>query len=167
MFLSLLGLALAGDIDTSKSSIQAVGAKVTGSHDITFDEWSGTLETNDDKLVGVSVTVQTASIRADHPKLTAHLQSPDFFDVEQFPTATFTSTALKKKKGENGATHMLSGDLTMHGVTKAIAVPATVDGASLTTTFVIDRTDFGIVYPGMPDDLIRDDVTLTVKLVGG
>ncbi len=62
MFLSLLGLALAGDIDTDKSSITAVGAKVTGSHDIAFDDWSGSLELKDDKLSGVSVTIQTASI---------------------------------------------------------------------------------------------------------
>lgn len=167
MFLSLLALAFAGDIDTTKSSIQAVGAKVTGSHEIVFDDWSGALELKDDALVGVRVTVQTASIRADQEKLTGHLKSPDFFDVEQFPTATFESTSLRAKRGDNGATHLLSGALTMHGVTRDIAVPATVEGATLTTHFVIDRKDFGIVYPGMPDDLIRDDVVITVKLVGG
>ncbi len=64
----------------------------------------------------------------------------------------------------------MSGTLSMHGVDKAVSFPARITaadgGVEASTEFVIDRKDFGIVYPGMPDDLIRDEVVLTVDLYG-
>ena len=104
----------------------------------------------------IEITIQTESLYADEEKLTKHLKSPDFFDVEKFPTATFKSTAIEKT--DDG--HTITGDLTLHGVTKRVSFPATVtvtDGqVTANSEFSINRKDFGIVYPGMPDDLIRD-----------
>ena len=95
--------------------------------------------------------------------LRKHLKSPDFFDVEKFPTATFKSTAIEKT--DDG--HTITGDLTLHGVTKRVSFPATVtvtDGqVTANSEFSINRNDFGIVYPGMPDDLIRDLVVIKLS----
>jgi polyisoprenoid-binding protein YceI len=96
-----------------------------------------------------------------------HLKSPDFFDVAQFPTATFTSTAIKAG-AEGGATHTVTGTLDLHGVKKSITFPATIavgaDTVSVKSEFAINRKDFNIVYPGKPDDLIKDEVLLKLDI---
>ena len=154
--------------DTDQSSIGFVGAKVTGDHEGAFTEFTGKATLVAGQASAVSFTVQTASVVADAEKLTKHLNSPDFFDVARFPTAIFHSKAIKAG-GEGGATHTISGDLTLHGVTKTITFPATVKvgdgGASGQAEFKINRKDFAIVYPGMPDDLIKDEVLLKLNLV--
>ncbi len=153
--------------DTSK--VEFVGAKVTRSHNGSFSKFSGTIDLVSDKLENSRVTVEidTASISADDDKLTAHLKSPDFFDVAKFPRATFVSTEIKPG-GEGGATHTITGNLEMHGVKKAITFPATIevtsDAVTVKSEFAINRKDFGILYPGMQDDLIRDDVLMKLSI---
>ncbi len=152
-------------ITPANSKVEFVGAKVTRSHDGGFNDFGGTLELADPvEQSQIDITVQTASLFADDPKLTKHLKSPDFFDVEKFPTATFKSTDIKKE----GEGHVISGDLTLHGVTKRISFPATVtlsdSEVKAMSEFSINRKDFGIVYPGMPDDLIRDLVVIKLSL---
>ncbi|MFO0648783.1 MAG: YceI family protein [Polyangiales bacterium] len=70
--------------------------------------------------------------------------------------------------GSNGATHTVTGTLSLHGQSRSITFPATIAvGASEVTArseFVINRRDFGLVYPGMPDNLIRDEVTIRFDL---
>ncbi len=157
-------------VDTSRSRLQALGAKVTASHDIVFDRWEGVMELDGEELTGLEITVQMDSLRANVEKLTGHLKSADFFDVATWPTARFVSSQITPEPGPEGTTHRVSGTLSMHGVDKAISFPARITGADggveASTEFVIDRKDFGIVYPGMPDDLIRDEVVLTVELYG-
>ena len=153
-------------VDTSTSTLHAKAAKVTATHDIVFEDWSGALEMAGQELTGVEVTVQISGLKADQDKLTGHLKSPDFFDAEQFPTASFRSTSIQAKPGPEGATHLVTGTMNMHGVDKELSFPAKLEGAQLSTEFVIDRQDFGIAYPGMPDDLIQDDVLLTIDLRG-
>jgi polyisoprenoid-binding protein YceI len=152
-------------INPSNSKIEFVGAKVTASHPGGFTDFSGALELGDPiEQSAISVTIQTASLYADKEKLTKHLKSPDFFDVERFPTATFRSTGIKKE----GDGHVISGDLTLHGVTRQISFPATVSASEAevraNAEFSIDRQDFAIAYPGMPDDLIRDLVVIKLSL---
>lgn len=105
---------------------------------------------------------------SDDEKLTGHLKSPDFFDVEKFPKASFTSSAIAEKAGDGGVTHEISGELDLHGVKKAITFPAKLKvestAASGEAEFTINRKDFGIVYAGMPDDLIKDEVLLKLSL---
>ena len=60
------------------------------------------------------------SLSTDEAKLTAHLMSPDFFDVRKFPTASFVSTQIRKEQ-RSGTTHVLVGNLTLHGVTCLVA----------------------------------------------
>lgn len=155
-------------IDLAKSSLHIVGAKVTKQHDINARDWAGEVSLDGETVVGLNFTVQMASIEADHPKLTGHLQSDDFFDVANHPTSTFTSAEIKAEAGE-GTTHSVSGDLTLRGATKRISFPANIavaaDGVTGKAEFVINRQDFGVAYPGKPDDLIKDNVALTIDIV--
>ena len=151
------------------SSIEWIGAKVTKSHPGGFKAWKGSLSLVDGKpeQSRLEIQIETSSLYTDDPKLEGHLRSPDFFDVAKFPTATFVSTEIRPG-GDKGATHTVTGNLTLHGVTKSVAFPVTFtqSGQDVTATseFAINRKDFGIVYPGMPDDLIRDDVVIKLKI---
>jgi polyisoprenoid-binding protein YceI len=144
-----------------------VGAKITGDHTGKFSTITGFAVVADGKVQSLEVVAETASVETDAEKLTGHLKSPDFFDVEKFPTATFKATTFAPST-EEGSTHTITGDLTLHGVTKQLTFPATVaitaEGATGKAEFKINRKDFDIVYPGKPDDLIRDEVLLKLDL---
>ena len=165
--------ALTGDIIFT-------GSKVTGSHSCKFSNWSGFAELEDGNAVGGSLAfrVDMSGIVADFEKpndwskkLEGHLKSAEFFDVARFATAEFSSTEITAG-GEGGATHTIAGKLSLHGVTKDVTFPATVavDAAAKTVSgtaeFSINRKDFGIEYPGKPDDLIRDGVVLKIVVKG-
>jgi polyisoprenoid-binding protein YceI len=164
--------AAAGDmwaVDVSKSKIEALGAKVTAQHPVVFKEFTGKVGVSNNTIAQLEFEVKMASLEADHPKLTEHLKAPDFFDIAQFPTATFKSTEVKAGSAEAGMTHTVTGEFSIRGTTKKITFPAkvAVAGTSVdaSTEFVINRKDFGIVYPGKPDDLIKDNVKMTIQLV--
>lgn len=149
------------------SSIEWVGAKVTGDHDGGFEDWTGTAVVRDGVLHGLSFEVDTRSIWSDSDRLTGHLKSDDFFDVEKYPEASFESTGIEEYGGED-ATHRVTGNFTIRGVTKSVTFPATIeiddDAVRASTEFTIERTDFGINYKGQPDDLIREQVLLKIAL---
>ena len=152
---------------SSESTVGFVGAKLTGSHDGGFNAFEGLVSIGDGtpESSSVEVLIDTTSIWADNDKLTGHLKSADFFDVENHPTATFASTAI----AANGdGTYTLTGNLDLRGVTKQISFPATIEitksGFSATAEFALNRMDFGIKYPGKPDDLIRDEVLIKLDL---
>jgi polyisoprenoid-binding protein YceI len=159
------------EINQDNSKLALKGSKVTKTHDIKVNKWAGTIEIPEGKaeLAKVAVEIDMKSIEADEAKLTGHLQSPDFFDTAKFPTATFTTTEIKAG-GDKGATHTITGNFDMHGVKKSITFPATVavaaDKVTVSAEFVINRKDWNIVYPGMPDDLIRDEVVVKLDLAG-
>ena len=148
-------------LDTS--TIGFTGSKVTGSHDGGFKEFSGHFfmaEGGDTPTAG-EFTIQMESTWSDNEKLTGHLKAADFFDVEKFATSTFKLT--KATKTGEGA-YDVSGNLTMHGTEKNITFPVTASRegstASFKAEFDINRKDFGIVYAGKTDDLIRDEVII-------
>ncbi len=100
----------------------------------------------------VDVTIDVKGLNTKQTKRDDHLRSPDFFDVEKFPTATFKSTKIEKA---DGAKLKVTGDLTLHGVTKSVVLDgeltnevtnpfsgAKARGFSGTTT--INRKDFGL-----------------------
>src|SRR6185503_8306340 len=117
----------------------------------------------------VNVTINMASVSTAEEGLTKHLQTPDFFDVAKFPQATFTSTDIKPG-GEKGASHTITGNFQLHGVTKSISFPATIsatgEGVSVESTFAINRKDFGINFAGAADNAIRDNVVMTLHIKG-
>jgi polyisoprenoid-binding protein YceI len=147
--------------DSSKLGLSM--AKITKSHEGSFGKFSGAAVLSGDQVQSVSFSVDTASLQTDAEKLTEHVKSPDFLDVAKFPTATFKSTSIVAKPA-GGATHEVTGELTLHGVTQQITFPATVDITADSVTgraeVPINRQKFGVTYPGMPDDLIKDEVVL-------
>lgn len=156
-------------ITPQNSKIEWVGSKVTGSHNGSFEKFNGEIHfaNGDPAQSHVTITIDTSSIKSDDPKLTEHLKTPDFFDVAKYPEAKFESTAIKAG-GDKGATHTVTGNLTMHGVTKSVTFPATIavtsDVATVDANFAINRKDFGINYAGAADNLIRDDVVMKLQI---
>lgn len=154
-------------LDMAKSTIGFVGAKVTAEHEGKFAKATGSATIDGDTPTKIELTVPVDTLEIEPPDLHKHLLSPDLFDAEAHPEAKFVSSSIKAEAGE-GTTHVVEGDLTLHGVTKTISFPATVQVTDTAATgkaeFKINRKDFGIVYPGMPDDLIKDDVLLKLDL---
>jgi polyisoprenoid-binding protein YceI len=154
-----------------KSKIEFVGAKVTRDHQGKFNEFDGSIEYAAGKPAGVNFDIDLTSIETDDEKLTGHLKTPDFFNVAQYPRATFTSTSLTEAPAgsADGATHTLKGNLTMHGVTKEVTIPVkaqqSAEGVRTTSEFTINRHDWGISYKGMADDLIKDNVLIRLDLL--
>jgi len=149
------------------SSLGFVGSKVTGSHDGGFNSFEGEVlvVAGDPTRSSVNITIDATSLWADNERLTGHLKSADFFEVETYPAASFHSTAIAAV----GDGYTMTGNLTLHGVTKSIAFPAaiTVEENQVTAQaeFAIKRFEFGLEYPGKVDDLIRDDVVIKLNVV--
>ncbi len=161
----------------SSSTVTWTGTKPNGSHTGTFKLTGGELTVSDSKLVGGKITIDVASLTnndlASDPenkaKLEGHLKSPDFFDVAQYPTASFeisnvvpyvADTTNKTEVLLKDATHTITGNLTLKNKTKSISFPAkvTVDAntAAASADFNIDRTEWDMNYkgPGNPQDWI-------------
>ena len=151
-------------LDKSQSKIQFVCAKtdVNVAHTGTFANMAGTFNPQTGQL---AITLDMQSLSTDDAKLTGHLMSPDFFDVRKFPTASFVSTQIRKEQ-RSGTTHVLVGNLTMHGVTQQLAIPCNIfwQGKTLTTSgqVTLKRSAFGITYGA---GQINDDVSLTFHVV--
>ena len=150
----------------SNSSVGFTGSKVTGKHDGGFRQFTGELSVVNGKLANIEnkVVIDTRSIYSDSDRLTGHLKNKDFFDVAKFPTATFETISI-----ETGATNStVTGNLTLHGITKQISFPALVevapDAVSVTSEFFLNRHDFEMKYGGKPDDLVRKEVVLRLKV---
>ncbi len=122
-----------------------------------------TLDTADLTKSSVSITLPLDGLHTGVPKLDEHMKSPDFFDAAKFPNITFKSTKIDKA-GANGL--KVTGDLTIHGVTK----PATLDvkvnkigdnpmmkkaSAGFDATTTIKRSEFGVdkYVPNVSDEI--------------
>jgi polyisoprenoid-binding protein YceI len=129
-----------------------------------FNEIEGSVTTGDDASFRFSV--QAASIDTNNTKRDDHLRGPDFFNAKQFPTISLASTVATV----NDASYVLTGDLTLHGVTNPITVQMNKIGegdglwgnhrVGFETTVTIKRSDFGM---NNMLEMVGDDVTLTVS----
>jgi polyisoprenoid-binding protein YceI len=163
-------------IRNADSKIGFVGSKITRSHDGGFTNFAGNINVADGRIAGTpEIKINLKSIWTDNEKLTGHLKSSDFFDVEKYPVSTFTITSIDTprmfKPGSTELTeerHVVVGNLDLHGVTKSISFPAKIEikdeAVMLHAEFAINRKDFNINYPGKSDDLIRDDVVLKLAM---
>ena len=140
-----------------------------------FTKFDGTIKVDAANISksSVEVSIEAASINTDNADRDKHLKSPDFFDVEKFPTITFTSTSVKEvAKGKLEVT----GDFTLHGVTKRITFPITNAGSqpgmkpgTVVAGFVdgavtINRNDYGIkAYSGA----LGDEVVISLNIEAG
>ncbi|HEX8617297.1 MAG TPA: YceI family protein [Thermoanaerobaculia bacterium] len=121
----------------------------------------------------VEFTIDAASIDTGNANRDKHLRNEDFFDVEKFPTITFKSTAVAKKSENEFA---VTGDLTMHGVTKRVTLPVSFLGfgktargekAGFEIETTVNRKDYGIVWNKSLDEgglLLGEDVKVTINL---
>jgi len=147
-------------------------AKVHGG----FEKISGTLvyDANDVTKSSVNVTLDTASINTHEPQRDAHLKSPDFFDVEKYPTITFKSTRVEK----DGSDLKVIGDLTIHGVTRSVTLEVETPSAEMkdpwgniklgtSATTKIKRKDFGLTWNAALEAggfLVGDDVSINLDI---
>ncbi len=153
--------------DTSKPEEGHYGAVKLKSGEVTVK--NGVLESG--KFVADQTTFESADKNDDaetKAKLDGHLKSPDFLDVEKFPEATFEITAVKALT-EGDYNTEISGNLDFRGVPKNITFKANVaeEGDKVTIKseeFKINRQDFGIVYKGSGDSIIKDDVMLQLDV---
>ena len=182
--------AIAGNVDGSKLSVDSKsstmawkGSKVTGSHVGTVAIQSGSVETDGKTITAATVNIDMKTIACTDAdmndeykgKLVGHLNSPDFFNVAEHGTATFNLSKFEAKKGENGANYLVTGKLTIKGITQVISFPATVsmkDGEVIVEAkVVIDRTKWDIKYgsgsffDSLGDNMIYDDMEIDFRLV--
>jgi len=181
----MLGLAASGFAQTARWEIDPAhsNASFTVRHMMVsnvrgeFTKLNGGIDVvgDDPTTAKVAVTIDAASISTREPKRDAHLRSADFFDVEKFLTITFTSKKVERV-GEGRL--KLVGDLTMHGVTKEIALdveeltPAVKDpGGNLRVgahaTARINRKDFGLLWNRALEAggvLVGDEVAITIDV---
>ncbi|MGA2838502.1 MAG: YceI family protein [Acidimicrobiales bacterium] len=122
-----------------------------------FTEFSGTLELAEDPVDStISVTMQAGSVDTNDENRDNHLRTNDFFDIENHPTWTFTSTAIRPISASEWN---VDGDLTIRGVTKNVTLDATLEGVvkdpygnqrvGFSATTSIDREDFGVSFNGV------------------
>ena len=141
-----------------------------------FDDFSGSITYDEAKPSAASFagTVQIGSIDTGNEKRDGHLKSADFFDAEKFPTMGFASTSVKSTK----AGLEVTGDLTLHGVTKSIVIPVEVLGlgmnpitkkpvAGFSAEFVIARSDFGVNSWVDQAGVLGDEVKITLLIEAG
>lgn len=135
-----------------------------------FNEFEGTLTTENGELVGVEGKIDVGSIDVRDSQLSGHLATADFFDVENYPTGTLRSTEVTKL-GEDR--YRINADLTLRGVTKPVEIEVTTEGPGPGMAGVtlgvegeakINRFDYGIAWDAKLDNgaLV---VAETVKLV--
>jgi len=157
----------------AESKVDFIGSKVTGSHSGGFKSFTAEAVVDPAKktLLDFSATIDMNSTWSDNDNLTGHLKNQDFFDVPKFPSSAFRTTKVAAGGDAKlaGSNTMITGNLTLHGVTKQIAFPAKVEVAEsgavkLESEFAINRKDFGIVYGGKADDLIRDEVVIKLAV---
>jgi len=150
-------------------------SKVRGS----FAEFDGavTVDAARPEASSVSFTVKAASVDTKEAKRDEHLRSADFFDAAKFPEIRFVSTSVRSS-GENR--YDVTGDLTLHGVTKRVTLPVTFLGiqkdpwgnekAGFETAVVLNRKDFGVNWNKALDQggaILGDDVSVSIALEAG
>ena len=143
-----------------------------------FDKFEGTIVTGEDPLASsVNATIDATSISTGQEQRDAHIRSADFFDIDEHPTFTFTSTGVKP----DGDDFLLDGDMTIRGATKPVTFKLELGGfgpdafggtrAGFSAKTEINRHDFGVSFngpiPGVPGGLIvSDKVTIHLEIEG-
>jgi polyisoprenoid-binding protein YceI len=145
-------------------------SKVRGS----FDGFAGTIVTSDVPAENsVTATIDMATINTNQADRDNHLRTNDFFKVDEFPTASFTSSSV----AVDGDDVTIHGELTLRGVTKAVTLKGEFGGiatdeygqtkAAASASTVINRTDFGVNYNAALETggvLLGEDITITFDL---
>lgn len=162
-------------VDTEASTVEWTGKKITGSsHHGTIQLQEGFINlTEDGDLIGGEFVIDMKTIEVsdltgeNKGKLEGHLNSDDFFGINNFATSKFIITEATPKSGN---TYTVTGDLTIKGKTEAVSFDMTVTGDTATAKVAVDRTKFGIRYgsgsffDNLGDNTINNNFTLDVTL---
>jgi len=158
------------NINTSTSSVEWKGVMVgIYSHNGFVSIKEGNLVYQGNSITGGSITIDMETMtqsdslyKTEENKLVAHLESPDFFDVANFPTATFEITS------SDLGTNKVYGNLTVKGIKDSEVVENVifdVETKSATGTLKFDRQKYGVTYKGSKKDmLVGDEVEMTISL---
>ena len=158
------------NINTSTSSVEWKGVMVgIYSHNGFVSIKEGNLVYQGNSITGGSITIDMETMtqsdslyKTEENKLVAHLESSDFFDVANFPTATFEITS------SDLGTNKVYGNLTVKGITDSEVVENVifdVETKSATGTLKFDRQKYGVTYKGSKKDmLVGDEVEMTISL---
>ena len=159
--------------NTAESTIEWQGFKPTGEHHGTINIESGTLSMNGGTIESGTFLIDMNSLEESEnsERLEGHLKSPDFFDVEKYPSAAFEITGLITTDGKS----MLSGNLTLKDAKNNVTFPVTVseEGDTVTLTsevFTIDRSKWNVQYgsksffDNLGDKFINDDIELKITV---
>jgi len=161
-------------IDPVHSSVNfSVRHLVVGKTYGRFDQFSGAITVTEDGTASVTAEVDVSSLDSGNEQRDDHVKAEGFFDVAQFPTATFVSTAVRA----DGDNYVIDGDFTLRGVTKPVVMSLVFNGvnpgmgrgevAGFEASVVLSRKDFG-VGAELPLDsggtMVGDKVTITLAL---
>jgi polyisoprenoid-binding protein YceI len=120
-----------------------------------FEKVAATVDVDPANPAGATIqaTIEAASINTGTPDRDAHLRSADFFETEKYPEITFKSTAVKQESDDQ---YLVSGDLTMHGVTRPVSLKATLEGRmedpygneriAVAVEGEVNRKEFGLTW---------------------
>jgi polyisoprenoid-binding protein YceI len=164
-------------LDTAHSSVDfsvkhMMIAKVKGS----FNEFSASIEANPADLTTASIqfNVDLASVDTRNTDRDNHLRSADFFDVEQFPTLTFTATNVVKTDDDE---YKVTGDLSLHGVTRQETFKVTYEGSGkdpwgnekvgFNAEGKINRSDYGLTWNAALETggvLVGDEIKISLEI---
>jgi polyisoprenoid-binding protein YceI len=161
-------IAAAGGIrlDPQNTRIEFVGSSERTSQSGSFQQFTGTFDANGDDLQTARLTfdIDMDSTTTKIALLTRHLKNKDFFDVQQYPRSSFVSTSIQPSTTPE-ATHVITGNMTLHGVTRAISAPANItltNGVlTLSSRFVIRQSEFGMTEALKKS---KDEVPITVSI---
>ncbi len=159
-------------VNTESSNVEWAGKKMTATHHGEIKIKEGKVHVNGDQLTaGKFVIDMTSFENFDQEgewkvKLEGHLASEDFFHIEEHPEAVLEITNVE---GSGVGTTSVSANLTIKGITKNITFNADVTDISessfaASADFNIERFDWDITYPGMPDDLISKEINFKVNI---
>ena len=160
-------------LDTVHSKVSFTAATVLFDVDGEFGEFSVSIDgdASKPKTVKVEANIDVASLNTNNVKRDNHLKSPDFFDAAKYPMIRFASTGVKAK----GSQLVVTGNLTMHGVSKLVSIPFKVakgkNGAGVDTTtykgkLTIDRNDYGIGTDSIAAKIsLEDEVEIKLLVV--
>ena len=161
-------------MDTTQSSLIWKGTKVTGFHEGTVDIKSGSLLVDNEAISGGNFvldmnTISSTDLEGEYKgNLDGHLKNEDFFNVTEFPEATFQITQVTAGSSANNV--VIAGNLTIKGISKNVTFDADVEELTETTVkvkadFNITRAEWGVNYSGKQDDLISKEINFKVNLV--
>jgi len=139
-----------------------------------FNNVTGTIayDAANPATLAFDVAIEVESVDTGSERLDGHLKSPDFFNAAEFAQMTFKSTEASAVDDD---TYKVTGDLTIHGVTKSITTDVDLTGMregrrgaviGFETVFTVDRTEFGMAY-GIDRGALGKDVRLIVALEAG